>query len=496
MLTNVNLIRLFCDYMSIKDNITKVRDNVWEISGSYNKRMRASGRFYLDNESFEALEEGAINQIANVACLPGVTKYAIGLPDIHFGYGFPIGGVAAFSDRNGVVSPGGVGFDINCGVRLIRSNLTEEDLNGKLDELVDSLFANIPSGVGSKGKIRLKENEIDDVLNYGAEWAVENGYGWKEDLEYLEENGRIFDADSSKVSDKAKKRGVPQLGSLGSGNHFFEIQKVDEIYDEKAAEVFGLKKGMITIMIHSGSRGCGHQVCSDYLRIMDKAFKNYKIDLPDRQLACAPLDSKEAQNYLKAMYAAANYAWANRQMMTHWIRESFEEVLGKSAKDMDMGIVYDVAHNIAKKEAHQFKGVKTNLLVHRKGATRAFGPGRIEIPKKYREIGQPVLIPGTMGTASYVLHGTDLAMDETFGSTAHGAGRTLSRTQAKKDYSPDDIELELEEKGIKVKATSKNVLAEEAPGAYKNVDTVVKISDSTGIAKLVAKVVPLAVTKG
>ena len=482
--------------MSIKDEVKKVRDNVYEIPGSFNKKMRASGRLYLDDESFDALEEGAIEQIVNVACLPGVQRYSIGLPDIHFGYGFPIGGVAAFSMRNGIVSPGGVGFDINCGVRLIKSNLTIDDVEGKLDELTDLLFKNIPSGVGSKGKIRLDENEINDVLDYGAEWAVENGYGWQEDLEYLEENGRIKDADSSIVSDKAKKRGIPQLGSLGSGNHFLEIQIVDEIYNEEVASVFGLEKGMIVIMIHSGSRGCGHQVCSDYLRIMDKAYKNYKINIADRQLACAPLDSKEAQNYLKAMYAAANYAWANRQMMTHWIRETFEEVFDKSAKDMEMDIVYDVAHNIAKEENHQVYNRREDVIVHRKGATRAFGPGCEEIPEKYREVGQPVLIPGTMGTASYVLHGTDVAMEETFGSTAHGAGRVLSRSKAKKDYDADKITQDLATKGIKIKATSKHVIEEEAPGAYKDVDSVVRISDSTGIAKLVAKVKPLSVCKG
>ena len=482
--------------MSIKDEVKKVRDNVYEISGSFNKKMRASGRLYLDDESFDALEEGAIEQIVNVACLPGVQRYSIGLPGIHFGYGFPIGGVAAFSMRNGIVSPGGVGFDINCGVRLIKSNLTIDDVEGKLDELTELLFKNIPSGVGSKGKIRLDENEINDVLDYGAEWAVENGYGWQEDLEYLEENGRIKDADSSIVSEKKKKRGIPQLGSLGSGNHFLEIQVVDEIYNKEVASVFGLEKGMIVIMIHSGSRGCGHQVCSDYLRIMDKAYKNYKINIADRQLACAPLDSKEAQNYLKAMYAAANYAWANRQMMTHWIRETFEEVFDKSAKDMEMDIVYDVAHNIAKEENHQIYNRREDVIVHRKGATRAFGPGCEEIPEKYREVGQPVLIPGTMGTASYVLHGTDVAMEETFGSTAHGAGRVLSRSKAKKDYDADKITQDLATKGIKIKATSKHVIEEEAPGAYKDVDSVVRISDSTGIAKLVAKVKPLSVCKG
>ena len=482
--------------MTIKDEIKKIKDNVYEVPGSYNKKMRASGRLYVDDESFDALEEGAVQQIANVACLPGVFRYSIAMPDIHFGYGFPIGGVAAFNMRNGVVSPGGVGFDINCGVILIKSNLRQEDIEDHLDELVDALFKNIPSGVGSKGKVKLSREDIDNVLDYGAEWAVENGYGWDEDLEVLEENGRIKSADSSKVSSKAKKRGIPQLGSLGSGNHFLEIQVVDEVYNENVAEVYGLEKGMIVIMVHTGSRGCGHQVCSDYLRVMDKAYKNYKIDIADRQLACAPIDSKEAQNYLKAMYAAANYAWANRQMITHWIRESFEDVLGKSPRDMDMQIVYDVAHNIAKEETHDFKGNDIDVLVHRKGATRAFGPGREEVPLKYREVGQPVLIPGTMGTASYVLHGTQTAMEETFGSTAHGAGRVLSRSKAKKDYNPDDIVNSMESNGIKLKATSKNVIAEEAPGAYKDVDSVVCVSDSTGIAKLVCKVKPLAVTKG
>ncbi|WP_296878481.1 RtcB family protein [uncultured Methanobrevibacter sp.] len=482
--------------MTIKDEIKKVRDNVYEISGSYNKQMRASGRFYIDDESFENLEEGAVQQIVNVACLPGVQKYSIGLPDIHFGYGFPIGGVAAFSLRTGIVSPGGVGFDINCGVRLIKSNLTVEDIEEHIDELTEKLFENIPSGVGSKGKIRLEEGEIDKVLDFGAEWAVENGYGWSEDLEVLEENGRMVDADSSVVSDKAKKRGIPQLGSLGSGNHFLEIQVVDEIYNEEVAEVYGLSKGMIVIMIHTGSRGCGHQICSDYLRIMDKAYKNYKINIADRQLACAPLDSKEAQNYIMAMSAAANYAWANRQMITHWVRETFEDVLGKSAKDMEMNILYDVAHNIAKMENHKVYNREEDLLVHRKGATRAFGPGNEEVPEKYRDVGQPVLIPGTMGTASYVLHGTEVAMEETFGSTAHGAGRVLSRSQAKKDYSADEITEDMENRGIKIKASSKHVIAEEAPGAYKDVDSVVRVSDSTGIAKLVARVKPLAVTKG
>lgn len=484
--------------MSVKDNIVKISDNIWEIPSSYKKEMRVPARFYLDEEGIENLEEGAIKQITNVACLPGIQKYSIGLPDTHFGYGFPIGGVGAFNANNGIISPGGVGFDINCGVRMIRTNLTKEDIKPHIKELSEELFKNIPSGVGSKGKVKLKSDEIDDVLNNGAKWAVDNGYGWEEDLEYLEENGCIEDADSTCVSDKAKKRGIPQLGSLGSGNHFLEVQEIDEIYNEEASKAFELEKGKIAVMVHTGSRGCGHQVCSDYMRVMDKAYRNYKLDIPDRQLACAYLDSNEAQNYLHAMYAAANYAWANRQMIIHWVRETFEKVLGQSSEDMGMTTVYDVAHNIAKKETHVINdnGFELKLLVHRKGATRAFGPGREEISLKYRDIGQPVLIPGTMGTSSYVLHGTEIAMKTTFGSTAHGAGRKLSRSQAKKEFNPENIEDNLNSKGIEVKANSMPVLAEEAPDAYKNVDTVVKTSDKLGIAKLVAKVSPVIVTKG
>lgn len=478
------------------DKLTKIRDNVWEIPGNYKKQMIVPGRIYLSDDLVKDLEDGAVEQIANVACLPGVQKPSIGLPDMHFGYGFPIGGVGAFSARTGVISPGGVGFDINCGVRLIKTNLTPNDLEGKTEELLNELFKNIPSGVGSKGKIRLKENEINEVLEDGAEWAVRNGYGWESDLEFLEENGKMESANSDQVSEKAKKRGIPQLGSLGSGNHFLEIQKVDTIYNKEVAEKFGLKEGQIVIMIHTGSRGCGHQICSDFLRSMDKAYKNHNINLPDRQLACAPLDSPEGIAYFEAMSAGANYAWANRQMITHWVRESFENIFQKTAKEMEMHILYDVAHNIAKKETHQIKGRDMEVYVHRKGATRAFGPGREEIPEIYREIGQPVIIPGTMGTSSYILHGTQTAMEETFGSTAHGAGRKLSRTQAKKTYNADDITQDLKNKGILVKANSKPVVAEEAPGAYKDVDSVVKVSDETGIAKLVAKVTPIAVAKG
>jgi len=482
--------------MEIEETLNKIRECVWELPSSYKKEMKVPGRIFLNDNTIKEVDEGAIEQIANVACLPGIQKFSIGLPDIHFGYGFPIGGVAAFSARNGVISPGGVGFDINCGVRLIKTNLTEEDVKSKMKEIVDALFKNVPSGVGSKGKIRLQEGQIDDVLDNGAEWAVENGYGWESDLEFLEENGKMEAADSDKVSDKAKKRGIPQLGSLGSGNHFLEVQKMDKIFDESTAKVFGIEEGQIVVLIHTGSRGCGHQICSDYLRTMDRAAKRYKINLPDRQLACAPVDSEEAQDYFSAMAAAANYAWTNRQMIVHWTRESFEQVLGQDAEEMGMEIVYDVAHNIAKKENHKIKGRNTDVYVHRKGATRAFGPGRNEIPKAYRDVGQPVLLPGTMGTASYILAGTETAMEETFGSSAHGAGRKMSRAGAKREYKGEEVKKLLESRGIVIRASSMPVVAEEAPGAYKDVDEVVKTSADAGISNLVGKMIPLGVSKG
>ncbi len=482
--------------MESSNGLNKIRDCVWEIPTNYKKGMRVPGRVYLDDDSIKNVEKGALDQVSNVAFLPGIQKFSIGLPDIHFGYGFSIGGVAAFSTRTGVISPGGVGFDINCGVRLLKTNLTEEEVKPTIKELVDVLFNNVPSGLGSKGKIRLKSGEIDEVLNNGAHWAVENGYGWESDLEHLEENGKMDEADADKVSDKAKKRGIPQLGSLGSGNHFLEVQKVDKIFDDETAHVFGLDDTEITVMIHTGSRGCGHQICSDYLRIMDKAVKRYNINLPDRQLACAPADSPEAHDYFQAMSAGANFAWTNRQMIVHWVRESFEKIFKRSSEDMGMDIIYDVAHNIAKKEIHNIKGRDTEVYVHRKGATRAFGPGRKEIPKEYRKVGQPVLIPGTMGTASYVLRGTEIAMEETFGSTAHGAGRKMSRAGAKRVYRGEEVKKALEKKGIVIKASSLPVVAEEAPGAYKDVDEVVQTAHDAGISLLVAKMVPLGVSKG
>lgn len=479
-----------------KNDLEKVRDGVYEIPSSAKKDMRVPARIYLDDESAKTIEDSAINQVANVACLEGIQKRSIGLPDIHFGYGFSIGGVGAFAENNGVISPGGVGFDINCGVRLIKTNLTEEDIKPYMQELVDELFKKIPSGLGSKGIKHLKESEIDEVLLNGAQWAIENGYGWDEDLNFLEENGCMKGADPDKVSAKAKRRGIPQLGSLGSGNHFLEIQKVGDIYDENIAKNYGLEKDQVVILIHTGSRGCGYQICSDNLREMDKVAKRLKMNLPDRQLACAPIDSEEAQHYLQAMAAGANYAWTNRQMIQHWTRESFETVLKQDADSLGMHTLYDVAHNIVKKERHKVGKVNKTVYVHRKGATRSFGPGQKEVPQEYRDVGQPVLIPGTMGTCSYVLAGTENAMKETFGSTAHGAGRVLSRSGAKREFSPEEIQKQLKDKGIVLKANSQPVIAEEAPNAYKDVDAVVKTADVAGISKLVAQMKPLGVIKG
>ncbi|WP_449295438.1 RtcB family protein [Palaeococcus pacificus] len=418
------------------------------------------------------------------------------MPDGHQGYGFPIGGVAAFDAREGVISPGGVGYDINCGVRLVRTNLKKDEVRPRIKQIIDTLFKNVPSGLGSKGRVRLQWTQLDDVLADGAKWAVDNGYGWNEDLEHLEEGGRMEGANPSYVSQKAKQRGAPQLGSLGSGNHFLEVQYVDEIYDEEVAKAYGLFKGQVVVMIHTGSRGLGHQVASDYLRIMEKANRKYNIPWPDRELVSLPFESEEGQRYFSAMKAAANYAWANRQMITHWVRESFEEVFKQKAEDLEMSIVYDVAHNIAKLEEHEINGKKVKVVVHRKGATRAFPPGHESVPKAYRDVGQPVLIPGSMGTASYILAGTEGAMKESFGSTCHGAGRLMSRHAATRTWRGDRVERELLQRGIYVRAASKRVVAEEAPGAYKSVDNVVNVVHKAGIAKLVARMRPMGVAKG
>jgi tRNA-splicing ligase RtcB len=483
--------------------LQKIKDFRFEIPSSYqgeqkNLHMKTSAVIYANNGMIESIRmDNAPEQVANVTMLPGIVGKSLAMPDIHWGYGFPIGGVAAMDEEDGVISPGGVGYDINCGVRLIRTNLHFTDLDPqKIQRLIDEMFINVPSGLGSKAKVHLSRKQLDDVLKLGAKWAIENGYGWKEDAEYLEEQGCLEYADISKVSNEAKQRGAPQLGSLGAGNHFLEIQKVAEIYDPAAAKAFGIQnEGQIMVMIHTGSRGFGHQVCTDHLRVLEQAVKKYNIWLPDRQLACAPVTSKEGQDYLKAMACAANFAWCNRQMIVHWVRESFEKVLRQRAEDLNMGIVYDVCHNIAKLEEHEVEGKKRKVYVHRKGATRSFGPGKREVPLKYRDIGQPVLIPGDMGTESYLLRGTKDS-EETFGSTCHGAGRVMSRTEAVRRYRGEQIMNDLKMKGIYAHPASWKVMAEEAPDAYKDVSEVVNVTHGARISLKVAKLLPLGVVKG
>jgi tRNA-splicing ligase RtcB len=483
--------------------LNKIDDYRFEIPSHYKGennalKMQTSAVIYASEQMINSIrKDNAPEQAANVTTLPGIVGKSLAMPDIHWGYGFPIGGVAATDCEEGVISPGGVGFDINCGVRLVRTNLNYKDVDAKkIQGLVDEMFKNVPSGLGSKAKVRLTRKELNDVLQLGARWGVENQYGWSEDVKFLEENGCLEYADNTKVSERAKQRGAPQLGSLGAGNHFLEIQKVAEIFDMDAAKSFGVKEeGQIMIMIHTGSRGFGHQVCSDHLRILEQAVRRYNIKLPDRQLACAPVKSIEAQNYFRAMACAANFAWCNRQMIVHWVRESFEKVLQDNAENMDMGIVYDVCHNIAKLEEHIIDGQKKNVYVHRKGATRSFGPGKSEIPLKYRDIGQPVLIPGDMGTESYLLKGTNQA-EETFSSTCHGAGRVMSRNKALKLWRGEAIKQELQEKGIYSHPASWKVMAEEAPSAYKDVTEVVNITHGAGISLKVARLIPLGVVKG
>ncbi|MCJ7514382.1 MAG: RtcB family protein [Dehalococcoidia bacterium] len=465
---------------------------------SYKSGMRVPGLIYADEAMLEAIkEEQSLEQVANVAFLPGIVSRSLAMPDIHWGYGFPIGGVAAMRVSDGVISPGGVGYDINCGVRLLRTNLSEDEVRPKIKELVNTLFREVPSGLGSEGKIRVGEKEINEVLIDGAHWAVKRNFGLPQDLEATEETGRMKGANPDKVSARAKKRGAPQSGTLGSGNHFLEVQVVREIYDEVAAKTMGIeRKGQVLLLIHTGSRGLGHQVCDDYLRIMEEAVTRYGIGLPDRQLACAPLESKEGKDYLAAMACAANYAWANRQCITHWARESFVKVFGKGLEELGMRQIYDVAHNIAKIEEHVVDGKKTTLCVHRKGATRAFPAGHKDIPAQYKKVGQPVLIPGDMGRCSYIAVGTERAMAETFGSTCHGAGRMQSRGAARRSLRGVDVADELRAKGIIVKTDNMASLAEEASQAYKDVTQVVEITHRAGISKKVAMASPMGVIKG
>jgi tRNA-splicing ligase RtcB len=478
--------------------LEKVNDYMWQIP-KYKPEMRVPGMVFANQTLLEKMQtDRTLWQCSNVAQLPGIYKHAITLPDGHEGYGFPIGGVAATDYENGVISPGGVGYDINCGVRLLSTNLTEKDVRPKLAVLAEAIFRNVPSGLGSRRKdFTISNSELEKLAVEGVQWLIDRGLGWPEDAKHCEENGCMANANPDKVSNTAKSRGLTQIGTLGSGNHFLEIQKVDKIFNQKTAKAFGItNEGQVTVMIHCGSRGYGHQVCSDYLRVMEHAVQKYKISLPDRELSCAPGNSSEARDYIEAMSCAVNYAFSNRQAIMHWVRESFKQVYQQDPEKFGLNLVYDVAHNIAKLETHNIDGKQKKAWVHRKGATRAFPAGHPDVPDDYRSEGQPVLIPGSMGTSSWVLVGSQKAMDLTFGSTAHGAGRMMSRSAAKRQFWGGDIKSALEKRGIVVRAASTSVLAEEADSAYKNVDMVADVSDKVGIATKVARLVPLAVVKG
>lgn len=478
--------------------LEKIEDCIWRIP-KYKPGMRVPGLVFANEDLIKKMQtDRTLWQSANVTHLPGIYKHSITLPDGHEGYGFPIGGVAATDYNEGVISPGGVGYDINCGVRLLSTNLSNKDIAPKLKQLASLIFRNVPSGLGSRRKdFKISNSELESVTTEGVNWLINKGLGRIEDARHCEESGCMKNANPNKVSFTAKKRGLNQLGTLGSGNHFLEIQKVDKIIDKNKAKTYGVNfEGQVTIMIHCGSRGYGHQVCSDYLRIMEHATRKYNIDIPDRELACAPGKSKEAQDYYQAMACAVNYAFSNRQAIMHWVRQSFQQTFNQDPEKFGLDLVYDVAHNIAKIETHSVNGGKKKVWIHRKGATRAFPPDHEEVPIDYRAKGQPVLIPGSMGTSSWILSGTDEAMNLTFGSTAHGAGRMMSRSAAKRKWWGKDVRINLEKRNIVVKAASPVVLAEEADGAYKNVDVVADVSDRLGIATKVARLVPLAVIKG
>lgn len=477
------------------NQLEKLDDYRWIIPRQTRPGMLTDALIYSDERLLrDVLRDQCLEQAANVAMLPGIVGRSLAMPDIHQGYGFPIGGVAAtLPEEGGVVSPGGVGFDINCGVRLLASTLAIEDVAPRIRDLVDQLFRDVPSGAGRAGDVRISYQDLDLILEEGAAWMVAHDYGLPEDLETCEESGTIDGADPSAVSDRAKKRGLPQIGTLGSGNHFLEVQYVERIFEAAAAEALGLAEGQIVVLIHSGSRGLGHQVCTDYLRDLDESMHRYGISLPDRQLACVPVHSKEGQEYLAAMRASANYAWANRQGITHFVRGAFRRIFGD---DAGLRVVYDVCHNIAKLERHKIDGRERAVMVHRKGATRAFAAGRPELPEVYRAVGQPVLIPGSMGTSSYVLVGAEGAMRETFGTTCHGAGRVMSRTAAKKSEWAASARARLKEQGILVRAETKNGITEEIPEAYKDVDEVVNVVHEAGLSKKVARLKPKGVIKG
>lgn len=476
--------------MFSKEILQKVQKNIWEIPKSYREDMCVPARVFASERMLDDITtDRSLEQLVNVSTLPGIQEFAISMPDIHEGYGFPIGGVAALSVEDGVISPGGVGYDINCGVRLLKSKKTVKDIESSIVDLANQVQRDTPSGVGRGGELVLSQDEMDELLEGGVPWIIKKGYGLEGDEEFLEQGGRFDEADSSLITDHAKKRGRDQVGTLGAGNHFVEVQKVHEVLDDEIAQTFGLFKDQIVVMIHTGSRGLGHQVCTDYLRVMVQAMAKYDITLPDRELASVPFLSKEGQEYFKAMNAAANFGFCNRQVLTHLVRGSWKQIIDKKE---DLSILYDVGHNMAKRETHDGKEV----VVHRKGATRAFGPGHPEIPKQYQSVGQPVIIPGSMGTFSYVLAGTNESMKQSFGSTCHGAGRRMSRKKAKKVIDYNKLKQELDEYHVVARAGSARGLVEEAPGAYKDIDDVVNVVQETGIAKKVVKLKPLVVVKG
>jgi tRNA-splicing ligase RtcB len=476
----------------------RIEEYVWEIPTGYVDGMRAPGRVFASRDLFDkALEDGAVDQVANVATLPGIVGYALAMPDIHWGYGFPIGGVAATDvESGGVVSPGGVGFDIGCGVRLLRSELDyRSEVEPRMRELVEVLSRRVPRGVGGKGAMALSRSDVAKVLREGVGFALSRGAGWEADAEFTEDGGVLRDARSQDVSERAVERGAPQLGSLGAGNHFLEIQYVDEVRDRQAAGVMGLREGQVCVMLHSGSRGVGHQTCTDHLRVIDRLMPKLGISVPDRQLACLPVDHAAATSYMGAMNAAGNFARANRQVLTHQTRAAFEQVFSRSARDLGLEVVYDISHNLAKLEEHAVGEVTKTLCVHRKGATRAFGPGHAEIPDAYAEIGQPVIVPGSMGTASFVLTGAR-ASERSFHSTCHGAGRAMSRTKAKKVMTGQQLKQELESKGIHIARSQLKLLSEEAPYAYKDAQQIVEVCEGAQLSKVVARLRPVGVVKG
>lgn len=486
--------------MTVSNQLQQVTDTLWELPISFKQGMRVPARIYGTEKLIRAMDKTVYDQISNVACLPGITQYAFCMPDGHFGYGFPIGGVAAMDINNGgVISPGGIGFDINCGMRLIKTNLSYKEVQPRLQVLVDRLFKEVPAGVGSGGLLKVSRPEFRQICRQGARWCVEQGLGWKEDLDFTEEGGAIEGADPSKISERAIDRGLNQLGTLGSGNHYLEIQVIrpENIFDQELAHFFGLDlPEQVVIMFHCGSRGFGHQVATDYLQRFLKAMNNkYHLEIQDRELACAPFYSPEGQDYFAAMKCAINMSFANRQVILHQVRKVFTEIFGRTAEDLGMHMIYDVAHNTAKLESHQINGKQRTLLVHRKGATRAFGPGRLELPEIYRQVGQPVIIGGSMETGSYLLIGTSDGA-QTFFSTAHGSGRTMSRRQARKQWRGEELLSKLKKRGIYIRSVSRGGVAEEAGGAYKDIDDVVEAADRAGLSKPVVRATPIGNVKG